>query len=87
MEWIVLHGLPLAKSPRRSNSRGIGQSTSPQFGVKCPASYGDQQGMIDIFTFCKGDSVFLVVEDTGPGMSADQIEYLFEPFRSSKNLD
>ena len=45
---------------------------------------GDQQGMIDIFTFCKGDSVFLVVEDTGPGMSADQIEYLFEPFRSSK---
>ena len=42
------------------------------------------QGEIHISTALRGDCVVLEVVDTGPGMSSEQVEHLFEPFRSTK---
>ena len=44
----------------------------------------DENGTLDISTACSGNEVVIEVTDTGPGMSTDQLEHLFEPFRSSK---
>ena len=43
-----------------------------------------EQGTLDISTTCSGADVVVEVTDTGPGMSSEQLEHLFEPFRSSK---
>lgn len=43
-----------------------------------------QGGRIDVTTALGEGAVVLEVLDTGPGMSSEQIEHLFEPFRSSK---
>jgi len=44
----------------------------------------DENGAIDIFTVFDGDRVIVEIVDTGEGMSAAQLETLFQPFKSSK---
>jgi signal transduction histidine kinase len=44
----------------------------------------DQEGSIDIITTSSENGVSIEVSDTGHGMSSDQLEHLFEPFRSKK---
>ena len=43
-----------------------------------------EKGTLDISTAYSGNEVIVEVTDTGSGMSSDQLEHLFEPFRSSK---
>ena len=43
-----------------------------------------EKGSLDISTALAGNEVVVEVADSGPGMSSDQLEHLFEPFRSSK---
>jgi len=43
-----------------------------------------EHGAIDIFTAFDGDRVIIEIVDTGEGMSAAQLENLFQPFKSSK---
>ena len=43
-----------------------------------------EHGTLNISTTFSGTEVAVEVTDTGPGMSSDQLEHLFEPFRSSK---
>jgi len=44
----------------------------------------DENGAIDIFTAFDGEQVIVEIVDTGEGMSAAQLETLFQPFKSSK---
>ncbi|MDH4193320.1 MAG: ATP-binding protein, partial [Nitrospirota bacterium] len=43
-----------------------------------------EDGTIDISTAYDGEQVIIEIVDTGAGMSADQLESLFQPFNSSK---
>ena len=43
-----------------------------------------ERGTLTISTALSGNDVVVEVADTGPGMSSEQLEHLFEPFRSSK---
>ncbi|MGD9849630.1 MAG: XrtA/PEP-CTERM system histidine kinase PrsK [Nitrospirales bacterium] len=43
-----------------------------------------ERGTLDISTKILGQEIIVEVADTGPGMSSEQLEHLFEPFRSSK---
>lgn len=43
-----------------------------------------ENGTLNISTALLGSEVVVEVADTGPGMSSEQLEHLFEPFRSNK---
>lgn len=43
-----------------------------------------EQGNLDIYTRALEQEILVEVVDTGPGMTAGQLEHLFEPFQSSK---
>ena len=41
-------------------------------------------GTVDIATYCDGDNVYISVSDTGPGISEEVAERIFEPFYTTK---
>lgn len=47
-------------------------------------SFHDNQGKIAITTRYKDNQVLAIIEDTGPGIAADNLERVFEPFFSTK---
>ncbi|HEY3582502.1 MAG TPA: ATP-binding protein [Pyrinomonadaceae bacterium] len=42
-------------------------------------------GRLDIATGSSGNKLWLTIEDTGPGMSAERVKQIFEPFNTTKS--
>jgi two-component system sensor histidine kinase HydH len=42
-------------------------------------------GRLNVATGSSGNKLWLTIEDTGPGMSADQVKHIFEPFNTTKS--
>lgn len=47
----------------------------------------DKDGSIDVICFREDENIILRVEDTGNGMTADEIENIFNPFYTTKDPD
>src|SRR5690348_5126485 len=42
-------------------------------------------GRLDVATGSSGNKLWLTIEDTGPGMSAERVKQIFEPFNTTKS--
>ncbi len=52
--------------------------------INAQQAIGDDGGTVTLATRTKGESVFITVSDTGPGMSDDVAAKIFEPFFTTK---
>ena len=47
----------------------------------------ERGGTVTVSTLCDGSDVYLIVEDTGPGMAPDELKQIFTPFYTTKDVD
>jgi len=43
-----------------------------------------RDGQIEVQASCSGDGIFIAVRDTGPGIPADKLAHIFEPYFTTK---
>ncbi|MEF2230603.1 MAG: ATP-binding protein [Pseudodesulfovibrio sp.] len=47
----------------------------------------EQGGTVSVSTQCDGSDVYLIVDDTGPGMTPEELKQIFTPFYTTKDVD
>jgi signal transduction histidine kinase len=52
--------------------------------INAQQAIGDGGGTVDLATYVEGESVFITVSDTGPGIDKDVAAKIFEPFFTTK---
>jgi signal transduction histidine kinase len=78
-------GSELAKDiPPISGNANQLQQVLMNLMINAQQAIGDGGGTVDLATFVEGESVFITVSDTGPGIDKDVAAKIFEPFFTTK---
>jgi signal transduction histidine kinase len=60
------------------------QQVLMNLAINAQQAMGPDGGNVDIATYCDDDNVYISVSDTGPGISEEVAEKIFEPFYTTK---